>query len=83
MTDLEIARQFFAMLKKNGVKVIEGDDNGPEFTIRETIGYSQSTNNPEGDTLTFCFYREGGDYWRIMGFVGSHYTDEVHKDGWK
>lgn len=78
MTDLDLAKKFFAMLKRHGVKIVESYDNGKEFTIREHIGYGMSPNNPHGDILTFCFYEDGG-YWRIMGYVGDFYTDEVHK----
>lgn len=75
MTDVEIARKFFDMLKSKGVKVQETDDGGPGFKVIDSI-----TNC---ETLEFCFY-EDGKYWRIMGYNSEgFYSDEVHKDGWK
>lgn len=74
MTDLEIAESFFEMLKKHGVHVKEDFDSGKEFEIFESV-----TDKP---TLNFCFH-EDGSYWRIMGYIGDYFTDEIHKDGWK
>lgn len=73
MTDLEIAKQFFKMLKDNGVDVREDNDNGPEFIIIDSISGKE--------TLNFCFH-ETGTYWRIMGYLGDYYSDEIHKQGW-
>jgi len=77
MTDLEIAESFFLMLKKHGVTITEDFDCGKEFTVVQSIVYG---GNNKGETITFCFDEEG-NYWRIMGYVGDFYTDEIHKKG--
>ncbi len=74
MSDLEIAKLFFDMLKRNGVRIEETDDNGPGFKIIDKI---------QGDeTIEVCFF-DDGSYWRIMGYTERGYSDEIHKDGWK
>lgn len=75
-TDIEILEEFCAMLRRNGVEVQESYDEGKEFTIisKYPIGGANSGNK----TLTLCTH-EDGSYWRIMGFVGDYFTDEIHK----
>lgn len=73
MTDFKIAKKFFEMLKGEGVKVQETNDGGPGFQIFDHIS--------DKPTLEFCFH-EDGSYWRIMGFLGDYFSDEIHKQGW-
>jgi len=77
-TDAEIAEMFFDMLKRNGVKITKTDDGGPGWIVHEYIGYAKHGT----ETLEFCFHEHDGSYWRIMGYVGDFYTDEIHKSGW-
>ena len=65
---------FFDMLKRNGVNIVEEFDEGKEWTIisKNLVG------NKDNRTLTFCTDNDG-NYWRIMGFVGNCFTDDIHK----
>lgn len=74
MTDRDIMQMFFDMLKRNGVNIEESSDEGKEWTIISDTEIGNGSNK----TLTFCTDGDG-DYWRIMGFVGNHFTDEIHK----
>jgi hypothetical protein len=74
MTDFDIAHDFFEMLKKNGVDIHLDIEDGLEATIR-----SRTSQGSNGDTLTFCFDEETGEFNRIMGYVGKYYSDEVFK----
>lgn len=73
-TDLEIAEEFFNMLKRNGVNIDEKFDEGKEFIINTE--FQAPVNSWE--TLTFCFNE--GKYSRIMGYLGDYYCDEIHKN---
>lgn len=74
MTDAAIAKMFFEMLKSHGVMVKETRGGGPGWKIFDHVSGKE--------TLEFCFDHPG-KYWRIMGFLGEYYSDEIHKDGWK
>ncbi len=74
--DVQIAWEFFEMLKRNGVSLEYTSDSGQGFKV---------LNHMDGEeTIEFCFYPDG-KYWRIMGYVGpsGFYSDDIHKDGWK
>lgn len=77
MKDADIMKLFFDMLKRNGVNVIEEFDEGKEWTIISRIPVG-GIGNEENRTLTFCSDNDG-NYWRIMGFIGTDFTDEIHK----
>lgn len=74
-TDVQIAWEFFEMLKRNGTNIEYTSDGGQGFKI---ITHCFNT-----DTLEFCFHPDGS-YWRIMGYDETGcYCDDIHKDGWK
>ncbi len=73
--DVQIAWDFFEMLKRNGVSLEYTSDNGQGFKI-----LAHCSGN---ETIEVCFYPDG-KYWRIMGTDSEgFYSDDIHKDGWK
>lgn len=86
VTDLQVARQFFDMLKNNGVTIKEEDEgNCISFTICDHCW--------EDCTATeFSFFKEdelsNGEYWRIDGAVNGgpasgFNKNKIHVQGWK
>lgn len=80
-TDLQIAEDFFNMLKRNGVTIKEfiEPNGGKCFTIMD-----HCWENVEATEFSFF---EDGEYWRIDGAVygpnlGGYNKNKIHVRGW-
>ena len=80
-TDLQIAEDFFNMLKRNGVTIKEYiESNGAKCFTIVAHGWE------DVEATEFSFF-EDGDYWRIDGAVygnnfGGYHMNKIHVQGW-
>ena len=83
MTDLEIARGFFSMLRKHGACIHEKEDQVKGETVFEIIPHLFRDN----DTTTMAFSFKAGEYQRMDGYAGGRhgtfYLKKVHQRGWQ
>ena len=82
-TDIQIAREFFEMLKKEGAKIKETvDDTHGAISFEILDSYWEDYK-----TLEFSFHANGS-YWRIDGAVTGpnhpgYYKEKIHQRGCK
>jgi len=82
-TDLQIAREFFGMLKKEGAKIketLEEPSNAVCFEILDSYW--------DGCTSLEFSFHEDGSYWRIDGAITGpqapgFYKQKIHQRGCK
>lgn len=93
-SDLEIAREFFSMLERNGVTIKHGQEQGiiESFTI---VPHCFDDNDTKAMTFSFHMplakgeegWTEAEKYYRIDGYAGNRYglfwLSGLHKKGWR